>query len=222
MKWFVYIALIIGCIYLADKANDYMQPLSLIEVVQEKKTPYEGWQLWNNQSQKADRYIYYTLHGNGWEIIKALWPVLSPIALIILFLAPFSFSLFRQLRDRERKQLKKELIDTRSYSKQRISESDERATKAVMLKLKKKFLDAQQAEKAAIIREQEAAAIEAGFKAEIKRIKIEAEQQVELAETKAALAEALATEAERKKKNAAATAERRKRKLAKAKKLSIS
>ena len=68
MKWFIYIALIVGCIYLADKANDYMQPLSLIEVVQEKKTPYEGWQFWNNQSHKADRYIYYTLHGNGWEV----------------------------------------------------------------------------------------------------------------------------------------------------------
>ena len=190
-----------------------MQPLSLIEVVQEKSTPSEGWQILGHQKNKPDRYIEYDLHANGWNIIKALWPVLSPITLIILLLTPLTFSIFQQLRDKERQQLKKELIDTRSYSKQRIAESDERATKAILAKLEQKFIAAQRAEEAAKQRERKAAELEAGLNTEIQHIKIKAEQQIGLAETKAALAEALAADANRKKRNAAATAERRKKSL---------
>lgn len=199
-----------------------MQPLSLIEVVQEQSKPFSGWQIWKNQSGDNDRYINYVIHGNGWNILKALWPIFATVSLIILALLPFSFSLFRQFRDKERKQLKKELIEVKAYAKQRIQEADEKATKAALTKLHQRFELAKQTEETAKHREQQAKNIESQFHVKIQQIKIQAEQQIEVAETKAALAETLAAESERKKKNAAATAERRKRKFAKQKKTSSS
>ncbi len=96
MRWILFIALIIGLLYLGDHTHQYVSNLSLIEIGNTTDKIQDGWQFWNGQTESAKFAPFYN-KVDGWHIFIQLWPVAAILILLCVLLIPMSVYLFGRL-----------------------------------------------------------------------------------------------------------------------------
>lgn len=214
MRWILFMALLMGLMYLGDHTNQYVSGLSLIEIGAPTKQIQDGWQFWNGQTESAQFAPFYN-KVDGWHIFIQLWPAAACLVLICVFLIPMSTYLFGRLANQELNKAKQKVIQTQKQAKERVATAEKRALKYARSEVQEQMTNAQYAEQQAQTREAKAKALENDLEQRIENIRRQAQQAVSEANQEAAELRKQLSLAEKRKKNAAATAERRKRKLRK-------
>ncbi|MFW9651200.1 hypothetical protein V3H25_22515 [Vibrio parahaemolyticus] len=212
MRWILFVALIIGLLYLGDHTHQYISGLSLIEIGHTTDQIQEGWQFWNGKTDSAQFAPFYS-KVDGWNIFVQLWPAAASLGLLCVLLLPMSIYLFGRLSNQELRTAKQKASESQKQAKERIATAEKRALKYARSEVQEQMNSAQQAERQAQYREAKARELEDGLQQKIEAIRWQANQAVNEANQEAAELRKQLTIAEKRKKNAAATAERRRRKL---------
>ncbi|HBC3931555.1 TPA: hypothetical protein KD853_004733 [Vibrio parahaemolyticus] len=214
MRWILFVALIIGLLYLGDHTHQYVSGLSLIEIGHTTDQIQEGWQFWNGKTDSAQFAPFYS-KVDGWNIFVQLWPAAASLGLLCVLLLPMSIYLFGRLSSQELKAAKQKAAEAQKQAKERISTAEKRALKYARSEVQEQMDSAKQAEQQAQYRETKARDLESSLQQKIEAIRWQAQQAITAANQETAELQKQLAITEKRKKNAAATAERRRRKLKK-------
>lgn len=212
MRWFLFIALIIGLLYLCDHTHQYVSSLSLIEIGNTTDKIQDGWQFWNGQTESAKFAPLYS-KVDGWHIFVQLWPVATSLILLCVLLIPMSVYLFGHLSSQELKTAKQKAVQAQKQAKERIATAEKRALKHARSEVQEQMTRTQHAEQQAQYRENRAKELESSLQQTINDIRWQAQQAISVANQETVELRKQLAIAEKRKKNAAATAERRRKKL---------
>lgn len=212
MRWVLFIASIIGLLYLGDHTHQYVNSLSLIEIGNTTDKIQDGWQFWNGQTESAKFAPFYN-KVDGWHIFVQLWPVAASLILLCVLLIPMSVYLFGRLSSQELKIAKQKAAQAQKQAQERIATAEKRALKYARSEVQEQMTSAQHAEQQAQHRETQARELEDSLQQTIDNIRWQAQQAISVANQETVELRKQLAIAEKRKKNAAATAERRRRKL---------
>lgn len=212
MRWILFIALVIGLLYLGDHTNQYVSGLSLLEIGNATEQIQDGWQFWNGQTESAKFAPFYS-KVDGWYIFIQLWPAAACIVLLCVLLIPMSIYLFGRLSSQELEVAKQKSTQAQKLANEKIATAEQRALKFARSEVQKQMRSAQDAERQAQYRENKAQEQEDNLEQKIDNIRRQAQQAINAAHQEVAELRKQLAIAEKRKKNAAATAERRRRKL---------
>lgn len=215
MRWILFVALIIGLLYLGDHTHQYVSGLSLIEIGHTTDQIQEGWQFWNGKADSAQFAPFYS-KVDGWNIFVQLWPAAASLGLLCVLLIPMSIYLFGRFSNQELRTAKQKASEAQKQAKERIATAEKRALKYARSEVQEQMDSTKQAEQQAQYRETKARELENGLQQKIEAIRWQAQQEITAANQETAELQKQLAITEKRKKNAAATAERRRRKLKKA------